>query len=233
MKKDRNNKGQFLKGFAHPPKKKNIDLILLRKEYLKGKSTIKLGKLFGVSDRTIANRLREIGILRTRKEAMQYCKKRIRETLIKKGIKPSVRYSGKVWNKGLTIEDKRVKKNIQGLLKNRKYQVLPKKDSSIEIKIQNFLNKLNIKFIKHKWMDIKEGYQCDIFIPKQKNIDNNIIIECFGDYWHKYPRSREIDIRRCEQLRKKGYKVLVLWENEIKKMVLKDIKGIVYSNRYL
>jgi G:T-mismatch repair DNA endonuclease (very short patch repair protein) len=107
----------------------------------------------------------------------------------------------------------------------RTKQILPLKDSSIEIKIQNYLKKLGIEFFTHQYMKIEHGYQCDILIPIQKGIPRPTIIECFGNYWHNYPLSREIDVQRCQELREKGFRVLVFWENEIKVMQLNDLKG--------
>jgi very-short-patch-repair endonuclease len=72
------------------------------------------------------------------------------------------------------------------------------------------LTELDIKFTKHKpILNIEHKYQCDIFISP------NIIIECDGDYYHKYPLGREIDKIRTNEMIDKGYKVLRLWEHEI------------------
>lgn len=218
--KDRNSKGQFAKGYLHPPERKVINLKLLKEKYLSGKSTNDLEKLFNVTNKTLASRLREMGILRTRNESLKVASKKISRTLKRKGIQPIKRFDGIVWNSGLNKEDPRVKENIKGLLENRKTQVLPTKDTSIEVKLQNFLKELNIKFVTHKYIKIEHGYQADIFIPSKK-----LIIEAFGTYWHHYPTSRPIDVLRCNELRDKGYKVLVLWENEINLMTLQDMKN--------
>ena len=74
-------------------------------------------------------------------------------------------------------------------------------------------------------MKIKHGYLCDFFIPSL-----NLIIETDGDYWHKYPIGRDIDKVRTKELIEKGFKVLRLWENEIVKMDLKELKEKL--NRY-
>lgn len=105
---------------------------------------------------------------------------------------------------------------------SRKKQIFPKKDTSIEVKIQNFLKELNIEFLTHQYMNIKHGYQCDILIPSK-----NLVIECFGDYWHKIPYGNPLDSIRCQELREKGYRVLVFWEREIKVMELNDFKNII------
>lgn len=100
----------------------------------------------------------------------------------------------------------------------RKTQVIPVKDTSIEVKMQNFLKQLKIEFFTHQYMNIEHGYQCDILIPSKK-----MVIECFGNYWHKYPYGKEVDALRCQELREAGYRVLVFWENEIKAMTIEDL----------
>ncbi len=102
----------------------------------------------------------------------------------------------------------------------RKKQILPIKDTSIEIKIQNFLKELEIEFFTHQYMKIEHGYQCDILIPSK-----NLVIECDGNYWHKYPIGRKIDKIRTLELLEKGFKVLRLWEQEINKITLKQFGG--------
>ena len=113
--------------------------------------------------------------------------------------------------------------SIEKIRKQRAKQIFPIKDTSIEVKIQNFLKKLGIEFFTHQYMKIPHGYQCDILIPSM-----NLVIECDGDYWHKYPIGRDIDNVRTKELIEKGFKVLRLWEFEIKKMELKDMKNRIY-----
>ena len=116
------------------------------------------------------------------------------------------------------------KEHFQKLQEGRKKLICPKKDTSIEVKIQGFLKEIKIEFLTHQYVHIEHGYQCDIFIPVQEGIIKKTIIECFGTYWHNYPLSREIDIQRNNELRNKGWRVLVFWENEIKAMQLNDLK---------
>jgi len=73
-----------------------------------------------------------------------------------------------------------------------------------------------------KWLDkfidnIKHSYSCDIFIMP------NIVIECDGDYWHKYPKGLDIDKNRNKELQEKGYLILRYWEREIKG----NVQGVV------
>ncbi len=120
-----------------------------------------------------------------------------------------------------------------GVRKMRDKIKVPKKDSTIEIKIQNLLTSLRIEFMAHKYMDIKHSYQCDIFIPSKK-----LVIECDGDYFHGNPKKysikqlnkrqkeqKERDNIRTKELIEKGYKVIRIWENEIREMTLEDLKS--------
>ena len=103
---------------------------------------------------------------------------------------------------------------------SRKKQICPIKDTSIEVKIQEYLKLLGIDFFTHQYIkEIEHGYQCDILIPAM-----DLIIECDGDYWHKYPIGTDIDHIRTKELIEKGFKVLRLWEREIKAMSLNEFK---------
>jgi very-short-patch-repair endonuclease len=83
-------------------------------------------------------------------------------------------------------------------------------------------------------MKIEHAYQCDILIPSM-----NLVIECDGDYWHgnilfnkniiseRISKQIEYDKIRTNELIEKGFKVLRLWEYEIKKMSLEEFKSIL------
>lgn len=125
---------------------------------------------------------------------------------------------------------KHSQESIKKIKEARANQIFPKQDTSIEIKIQNFLKQLRIEFFTHQYMKIDLAYRCDIFIPSL-----NLIIECDGDYWHgnpdKFPNLNKMQLEqieedklRTQQLLEKGYNVIRLWENEIRKMKINDLK---------
>lgn len=126
------------------------------------------------------------------------------------------------------------------------FQLNPQIPTSIEIKIHNFLKELKIDFFIHKY--IFESCEVDILIPSL-----NMIIECDGDYFHcnpkkysadfvRFPNSLKIENRitaceiwekdniRNQQLLKKGYNILRLWESDIRKMDLNQFKELLESN---
>jgi very-short-patch-repair endonuclease len=101
----------------------------------------------------------------------------------------------------------------------RAQQIFPVEDTAIEVKIQNYLKELQVDFFTHHYIkDIEHSYRCDIFIPAME-----LIIECDGNYWHKYPIGTDIDNIRTRELIAKGFKVLRLWESEIKNMSKEDL----------
>ena len=98
----------------------------------------------------------------------------------------------------------------------RAKRIFPLKDTKIEVKIQNFLKELGIEYYTHQYIkEIEHAYQCDILVPSM-----NLIIECDGNYWHNYPFGNDKDKIRTAELISKGFKVLRLWESEIKTMSL-------------
>lgn len=149
-------------------------------------------------------------------------RKRISETL-----KNSDYYKSEKWvqtKKKISEKRKETLKNNPEELKRIKERLklikTPKQDTKIEVKVQNFLKELGIEFFTHQYMKIDHGYLCDILIPSM-----NLVIECDGDYWHKYPIGNDIDHIRTKEMIDKGFKVLRLWENKIRVMSIKDFES--------
>jgi very-short-patch-repair endonuclease len=156
--------------------------------------------------------------------------KELRKKQIMKPFSEETKHKMSLSAKGKIVSEKTKMK----MKESRKKVICPVKDTSIEIKIQNFLKQLRIEFLTHQYMHIEHGYQCDIFIPSM-----NLIIECDGDYFHgnitKYNNLKEWQLNqieedkiRTQELISKGFKVIRLWENEIKQMNLEE-----FSDRIL
>lgn len=142
--------------------------------------------------------------------------------------------------KGITYDQRHGKKKSQEIRKRisdkRAIQIFPKEDTKIELKIQGFLEQLQIEYIKHFYMKhIKSHYRCDIFIPSK-----NLVIECDGRWWHGDPRyydqkaltekQKEQKIRdklRTDQLVQQGYEVIRLWEDDIKNLDIIKFEKII------
>ncbi|HEC39999.1 hypothetical protein LCGC14_0509420 [marine sediment metagenome] len=218
--------------------KKKIGLAnaIKMKEYWKSGRATELQIMRGYYNRNKKRELGYINSLETRKKLSDVMKKRFEEGKFNpKDISPFIKGHKKgMFGKKHTKETKeKMSKSSKGFTEyarikskeKRKYQVIPIKDTSIEVKIQNFLKQLGIDFFTHQYMkEIKHGYQCDILIPSM-----NLIIECDGDYWHKYPIGNNLDHIRTKELIENGFKVLRLWEHEIKVMELNDFKGVLYK----
>jgi very-short-patch-repair endonuclease len=73
------------------------------------------------------------------------------------------------------------------------------------------LNKLPFNYTGDNKLRI-EGFNPDFLSKNPK-----YIIEFYGEYHHNLPRVRERDIRRRKAYNSLGYKLLVIWGNELKK----------------
>jgi len=86
--------------------------------------------------------------------------------------------------------------------------------SSIEKMIWKELDRLNIEY-ETQAPFVNGRFIVDIYIPAQR-----LIIECNGDYYHNYeifPKQRIRDEALEKYANKKDYKVMWLWESEIRK----------------
>lgn len=153
-------------------------------------------------------------------------KKQSKETIEKRSNALIGRIVSEETRRKISITNKGKPKSPGSFTKESRAKiVVPKKDTSIELKIQKFLRELHIEFYTHQYIsEIRNAYQCDILIPSMK-----MIIECDGCFWHCCPicemkpyewtlKRRGLDKQRTQQLIEKGFKVLRLWEHEIKIM---------------
>ena len=97
-------------------------------------------------------------------------------------------------------------------------------ETSIELKVSQILNDLDIPFYKQYSID---KYYADFYLG------HKIIIECDGLYWHSLDLTVKRDKKRDDFLTKKGYKILRLKEDEIHEevdFVKEKIKTHFYKN---
>lgn len=78
--------------------------------------------------------------------------------------------------------------------------------------LERFFNKItpdNIKYVGDRklWLKTKKGNRNPDFIIE----DQKMIIELFGDYWHKGENPED----KIKEYNDVGYKCLILWESEI------------------
>jgi len=86
---------------------------------------------------------------------------------------------------------------------------MPNKNTSIELKVEEYLKQLGIKYESQKI--IPEGRTvADFYIPEQ-----HLVLYADGLYWHNKPGAKEKDTTQNFLLRKNGFNVLRLKEKEI------------------
>jgi DNA mismatch endonuclease (patch repair protein) len=117
----------------------------------------------------------------------------------------------------------------QKLREYRLKQVIPSKDTYIEVALQNELNRRGITYEKH--LPVLGICQPDIVF-----IDEKIAVFADGDYWH----TKDTDVVAKDQfqnkfLRANGWSVLRFWEREIKENTARCVeqieKAILHKNR--
>ena len=161
--------------------------------------------------------------------------------LIRYTGKSNPMYGKKSWNSGLNkYEDIRIynygikisnKKKIEwGLKTDDEKKIITDRlnyvmiqnraPTKIELKINEFLTSLNLKFKQNKRLN---GFLVDFYL-----FDYDIVIECDGDYWHGNPKfynektlnnvqlkNIERDYRKNIMLTENKIKYLRLWEHDI------------------
>lgn len=115
---------------------------------------------------------------------------------------------------------RRIEESRERLLKNNHLLQHRKEPTSIEAAIYNGLDELGVSYCKQYIVGNK--FACDVAFPELR-----IIIEIQGDYWHGNPKKfktlNEQQKRQQKQDRSKkayleacGFKVLYIWESDIK-----------------
>ena len=87
-------------------------------------------------------------------------------------------------------------------------QILPTKDTLLELKVKNYLDKLGIQYI-HPF-NLGDRFQCDFYIPTLY-----LIIECDGTYWHSREDMKKRDKAKDAYAKKCGFNILRLSEEQI------------------
>ena len=141
----------------------------------------------------------------------------------------------KHWSKGLTKHtDKRIMKYSKMMLEGgaikamRGLNLKPNKPERI---LNEIVKKNNLPFNYVGDGGIWFKGKNHSFNPDFLSKNPKHIIEVFGDYWHNIPKAKKRDIERIETYSKYGYKVLVVWEHELKDpaQVLNKIQNFIIS----
>lgn len=80
-----------------------------------------------------------------------------------------------------------------------------------------------------KWFTAKNNAR---FNPDFIDAGNKIIVELFGEYWHKTLGREENDYSRILTYKRAGYRVLIVWDKELEneKEVIKKLKELYVQN---
>ena len=158
------------------------------------------------------------------------------KTEFKKGHKRSVKtllLQSKTM-KGLWKKDsyrKKLSKERQERWNNLKYKnnwlrKMLKSSNANPNKPEKLLDKLLSQSLPKKFQFVGDGKLIiGGFNPDFVNKANTKIIEMYGDYWHNLATAKKRDKRRLRTYKKHGYKILIVWEHELKN--LDKVKEII------
>jgi G:T-mismatch repair DNA endonuclease (very short patch repair protein) len=104
---------------------------------------------------------------------------------------------------------KNIWKNHRDMMSKKIIQGLIKTPNKPEKKLLKLLPK-SFKYVGNGKVIIK-GFNPDFI-----DIKNKKIIELFGDYWHNLKNWKQRDNKKINIYKNLGYKVLVIWEKELK-----------------
>lgn len=96
---------------------------------------------------------------------------------------------------------------------------MKRKDTSIELKIQEELKRNNIYY--QKYIPLCDVTVVDFYLP-----DYKIAIYADGDYWHNLPVVKIRDEKQNKILKENGYQVLRFWEHEINESIAECISKV-------
>jgi len=137
-------------------------------------------------------------------------KEKMRLAKLGKKRKPHSKKTKLKMSKAVTEEMREGRSKFQ--IKRLKNKDFPFKNTKPERFVQSALGVNNIEYETH--IPFKVGnrwHEVDVFIKP------NIIIEVDGNYWHNRPEQKIRDKRIDKSLKKQGYKVMRIWEDDIVK----------------
>jgi len=163
-----------------------------------------------------------------------FCSRKCRDGSPNKSVEERIQEGGLVelecaWC-GKKFVRSRFFKDIQKYCSQRCYKK-SRNETYIETLTRETIEKHGFEFWQEKTIKCsKRPFFVDFFLPP------NIIIECDGKFWHdpeKFPKSYQKDLRKRQALRKMGYKLYILTEDEIVKDIDKIIDKIALENHIL
>lgn len=201
-----------------PPKINVTTKEKLEKLYIiEKKTTVEIGKMFGVSSGIVCLRLKEYGIpMRPRNEhqIINFASKEELEMLYIDEGKSMVEISEMFGVDSATVWCKLHQYEIQ----TRSRGCRTSMNTGIERRMQHILKKNGYIFETHKRIC---GYYPDIIFR-----DRQILVECDGDYWHGNPlmykkfdkrqlKAHKHDKKKDKILEDNGWMIMRFWETDI------------------
>lgn len=121
------------------------------------------------------------------------------------------------------VWSERTPEEVAALLERK--QKVSYKPTDIERRVQQELDDEGVAFVIHPWVRVQHGGVKKVLRPDLLLPSKNLIVEVQGCYWHGcsacYGEKARVDRivedqTRCLLFAEQGYRVLLLWEHDIK-----------------
>lgn len=208
--------------------------------YLSGKSLVEVGNILGVSSGTVRNRLKKMGVPMRSKTAHLFTNKNpTKGKGHTKETKEKIRQATK--KQFANPENRLLAAHNQALaMASGKIPTV----SKIEDMVASVLDDLSIKYIRQFAIrDPKNGrcFACVDFL-----LENKVILEVNGSFWHadprlypdgpKKPSQRKTvanDKRKAKILKELGYSLIVIWEIDIRENPQNAVSMLLSGNPFI
>jgi len=146
---------------------------------------------------------------------------------------------------GITKErNRKVSEAIKKKFKDKEYrnkQALARarmpRISRLQEHLYQIIDSLGIKYYK-EGKETKVGfYVFDCLIPRQGNMEKDLLIECHGEYWHSLEKSKRNDRAKesfIDRYHREDYDFMVLWEYDFlfEKKIIELLKSALGINEH-
>ena len=194
-------------------------ILLEKKPYLSGKNSYFYNKHYKGE--------KAFAYIDGRTNKKYYCK-----DCLKKGIKTEVSMCSGFYGDGLCNACAQIKRWQNEKYRNKMLKASMLGRLIVPNKPETLLNNLLNEVLPNEYKFVGDGYTFIAgFCPDFINFKNKKIIELFGDYWHNRKDAIKRDKRRLKAYKKYGYKVLVIWEHELKDLIKLKQRILTFNRR--
>ncbi len=186
------------------------------KLYVSGSSSVAVAQYFGVTDGAIQHHLKKKKLARTAADTMSIIPVDLQDEIVRLYTEDNLSTYKIAAKFGWSYQSVQKFISRRGLSPQTGSQAwkeavqrgIQAGGSSLENELSKLLDDYNIHY--------ETQFQLEEFRYDFRIRDTNILIEIQGSYWHTKPQRRQRDLFKQELARKNGFKLLVIWDYQLR-----------------